>query len=99
MILRRSDGPTLAAQPPVRDKLNSVRSCVVSFDGMGWFRGWWSLLVFGGLEGPGLSPRGYEAEGHVAEEAECQVLVRQAKLGVSCRVQVPVGRGVGSDSS
>ena len=27
------------------------------------------------------------------------VLVRQAKLGVSCRVQVPVGRGVGSDSS
>ena len=30
---------------------------------------------------------------------EGQVLVRQAKLGVSCRVQVPVGRGVGSDSS
>jgi len=34
-----------------------------------------------------------------AEKAEGQVLVRQAKLGVSCRVQVPVGRGVGSDSS
>ena len=32
-------------------------------------------------------------------ELEGQVLVRQAKLGVSCRVQVPVGRGVGSDSS
>ena len=33
------------------------------------------------------------------ERPRGQVLVRQAKLGVSCRVQVPVGRGVGSDSS
>jgi hypothetical protein len=38
-------------------------------------------------------------EGEAAVIQLAQALVRQAKLGVSCRVQVPVGRGVGGDSS
>ena len=54
-----------------------------------------SISCVGGQ--PGLIER--LVEGLEGQGLEGQVLVRQVKLGVSCRVQVPVGRGVGSDSS